>query len=36
MTKPLYSKGLGVNIFVDINLLSGHLIWQATKSARHC
>lgn len=32
MTKPLQSRGLGVNIFVDINLSSGQIIWQATLS----
>lgn len=31
IVKPLSNKGFKLNIFVDINLSSGHLIWQSTQ-----
>ncbi|BAY94943.1 hypothetical protein FDUTEX481_06017 [Tolypothrix sp. PCC 7601] len=30
IVKPLLNKGFKLNIFKDINLSSGHLIWQST------
>ncbi len=36
IVKPLLSKGFKVNIFKDIILSSGHLIWQSTYSGKVC